>query len=183
MLQLGLITNTVLIHPSAQDLTLVGHAQQVLRWDQRSWPVLCPPRDPLASTLFITAILLIQLEPEERSETLDKRFSAMRTVHVRASKAKGPSIRPSITAQMHKCWITMEKPNGLTGQKRWGEDGQRRHSFFLFFFLKEGFHWTPAVWHRVNQLRRLSDCQWRDFHWHSNTLGKQWRISKSIASL
>jgi len=78
--------------------------------------------------LLVTATLLIQLEPEERSESLDKRFSAMRTVHGRASEAKGPSIRhPSL----HKCSITMEKPNGMTGQKRWGEDGQRRFFFFI----------------------------------------------------
>lgn len=135
MLQLGLITNTVLIHPSAQGLTLVGHAQQVLRWDQRSWPVLCPPKDPLASMLLVTATLLIQLEPEERSETLDKRFSAMRTVHGRASEAKGPSIRhPSL----HKC---TNVPSPWRSQMGWrgrrgGVKMNKEDILLLFFFLR-----------------------------------------------
>lgn len=148
-LQLGLITNTLLIHPSAQSLTLVGHAQQVLRWDQRSWPVLWPLRDPLASMLFVTAILLIQLEPEERSETPDKRFSAMRTVHGRASEAKGRlSDRPS----PHKC-TNVPSPwrsqMGWRGRRSGGCMGWRwtkETFFYLFFFLKKGSYWTPVVW-------------------------------------
>lgn len=111
-LQLGLITNTLLIHPSAQGLTLVGHAQQVLCRDQRSRPFHCPPGDPLASALFVTAILLIQLEPENVARLPDKRLGAMPTVHRRVSKKQRVRItdRPSL----HKCSITMEKPNGMT---------------------------------------------------------------------
>lgn len=65
--------------------------------------------------LFITAILLIQLEPEERSETLDKRFSVMRTVHVRASKAKR-----TIYQTVHHC--TNAQMLNHHGEAKW-DDG------------------------------------------------------------
>lgn len=100
-LQLGLITNMLLIHPSAQSLTLVGHAQQVLHWDQRSRPFHCPPGDPLASALFVTAILLIQLEPENVARLPDKRLRATRTVHRRVSKKQ--RVRISDRPSLHKC--------------------------------------------------------------------------------
>lgn len=96
--------------------------------------------------LFITATLLIQLELEERSETLDKRFSAMQNVYRRASEAKALSIRSSITKQMHKCPITMKKPNGMTWQKKWGAYWvEMDKGDILLFYFKKGCYSTPAV--------------------------------------
>lgn len=167
MLQLGFITNMVLIHPSVQGLTLVGHAQQVLRWDQRSRPFHCPPGDPLAYVIFVTAILLIQLEPENVARLSDKRFAATRNVHRRVSKKQRVHLshRPSL----HKCSITMEKPNGMMegGEGKWVRGKRWRWTKRTFFFLRRD-SLGPQQWlHKVNQLGKtlgLSDFQWRDYH-------------------